>query len=175
MSIEQDDSNRCYFTFADGRRCKLPQFPDDMGLCYVHAKKSHEHRIAQEAANHITSLLNTDILTASDLSSAFATLFSAGAHGLIKPRAVASLAYLGQLMLQTQRLAKQEFLETYTGGWPKVVHESPNFSPAVSDAADPLDPTNTTLATGDSDSSQDIPAENPPEDSSTTEPRTKIM
>src|SRR5258708_30296043 len=50
-------------------------------------------------------------------------------------------------MLQTQRLAKQEFLEAFNDRWPKIVHESIVFNepalepaPAATEPADPTDP-----------------------------------
>jgi len=43
-------------------------------------------------------------------NSAFAALFSVTAQGYVKPKTNASVVYLGQLTLQTQQLAKQEFL-----------------------------------------------------------------
>ena len=128
MSINQDRPCTCVFFFADGRRCKLPPSPDDMGLCYFHAQKYQDHLTAQEAGQQINEFLSSDILTACDLSAALATLFSATAMGLIKPKTTVALTYLGQLMLQTQRLAKQEFLEAFKDRWPKIVHESIVFN-----------------------------------------------
>jgi len=34
------DSDRCHFTFADGRRCTMPQFPDDMGFATTMARST---------------------------------------------------------------------------------------------------------------------------------------
>src|ERR1700690_1470826 len=96
----KDRASLCTFTFSDGRRCNLPQSADDMGLCYFHAQKFNNRGRAQAAGQEISQFLNTDILTACDLNSAFATLFAATAQGLIKPKTTATLAYLGQLMLQ---------------------------------------------------------------------------
>jgi hypothetical protein len=129
MSNDQDHRCTCVFFFADGRRCQLPQSPDDAGLCYFHAQKFRDRITAQEAGRQISEFLNTDVLTASDLNSAFTTLFSATARGFIKPKTTAALTYLGQLMLQTQRLAKQEFLESFEDRWPTVVQESVTFNP----------------------------------------------
>jgi len=128
MSNNEDRPCTCVFFFADGRRCQLPPSPDDAGLCYFHARKFRDRLTAQEAGRQISEFLNTDTLTASDLNSALATLFSATAQGFIKPKTAATLTYLGQLMLQTQRLAKQEFLESFHDRWPKVVQESLTFN-----------------------------------------------
>jgi hypothetical protein len=68
MSITQDRPCTCMFFFADGRRCQMPPSADDMGLCYFHAKKYHDHLTAQEAGQQINEFLSSDILTACDLS-----------------------------------------------------------------------------------------------------------
>jgi hypothetical protein len=131
MSINQDRPCTRAFFFADGRRCQLPPSADDMGLCNFHAKKYRDRITAEEAGRQISESLSNDVLTACDLSSALNTLFSATVQGYIKPKTAATLAYLGQLMLQTQRLAKQEFLESFDDRWPKIVHESICFNPPV--------------------------------------------
>jgi len=128
MPKNQDRTDLCHFVFTDGRRCQLPQSLDDMGLCYFHAQKYRDHIRAQEAGRHIADFLDTDVFTASELNSAFAALFSATARGLIKPKTTTSLAYLGQLMLQTQRLAKREYLQSFQAPWPHVVQQSRTFA-----------------------------------------------
>jgi hypothetical protein len=82
-----------------------------MGLCCFHPQKHRQRITAHEAGRPISPFLDTNILTACDLNSAFAAHFAATAQGYIKPKTTATLGYLGQLMLQTQRFAKQEFLE----------------------------------------------------------------
>jgi hypothetical protein len=129
MSINQDRPFTCVHFFADGRRCQMPPSADDMGLCYFHAKKFQNRLNSQEAGRQISQFLETDILTACDLSSTFASLFSATAQGWIKPKTAATLTYLGRLMLQTQKLAKKEFLESFDDRWPKIVDEAPAFNP----------------------------------------------
>jgi hypothetical protein len=128
MSINKDRPCTCMFFFADGRRCQMPPSADDMDLCYFHAKKYRDRLTAQEAGQQINEFLSSDILTACDLTAALATLFSATSLGLIKPKTTVALAYLGQLMLQTQKLAKQEFLESFDDRWPKIVQESICFN-----------------------------------------------
>jgi hypothetical protein len=134
MSINQDRPCTCAFFFADGRRCQLPPSADDMGLCYFHAKKYRDRITAQEAGQQINEFLSSDILTACDLSAALTTLFSATALGLIKPKTTFALTALGQLMLQTQRLAKEEFLQSFNDRWPKIVHESIVFNEPATEA-----------------------------------------
>ena len=135
MSINQDRPCTCMFFFADGRRCQMPPSADDMDLCYFHAKKYRDRLTAQEAGQQINEFLSSDILTACDLSAALATLFSATSLGLIKPKTAIALTYLGNLMLQTQRLAKDEFLESFKDRWPKIVQESICFNEPAPEAA----------------------------------------
>jgi len=132
-----DDDNRCRFTFADGRQCKLPICGDDMGLCYFHAEKYLHRMKAKEAGRRIAKFLNTDILTASDFNSALAALFSAAALGYVKPKTTATLAYLAQIMVQTQRLAKLEFLEASTSPWTEVIRQSATFTASIPAPAEP--------------------------------------
>jgi hypothetical protein len=167
MSNNRSHLDLCAFTFADGRRCQMPESVDDSGLCYFHSQKFRDRITRQEAGKQISQYLNTDILTACDLSSAFATLFCATAKGFIKPKTAATLTYLGQLMLQTQRLAKEEFLETFESDWPKIVEESSSFAP---DPAPSESPTTTdVILTPDSPPApQDAPQDDP--ESPATEP-----
>jgi hypothetical protein len=160
MSNNQDRPCTCMFYFADGRRCQMPPALDDMGLCYFHAKKFRDRTNAEEAGLQISQFLNTDILTACELSSTFAALFSATAQGFIKPKTAATLAYLGQLMLQTQRFAKQEYLCAFEGGWRKVVQESNCFNPPA-DPDPSADPAQSTPSSSPSEPSPN------PEDTST--------
>jgi len=100
---------------------------------------------AEEAGRKISAYLDSDILTACDLSSAFAALFSATAQGHIKPKTATSLAYLGQLMFQTQRLAKEEFLQAFTTPWREAVQMSLCFNqpepPPATPQSNPSTPT----------------------------------
>lgn len=123
-----DRAGLCVFTFADGRHCTLPESPDDLGLCYYHARKFINEKNKRLAGQQIARLLSSDISTACDLSAVFNSLFSATAQGSIKPKTASTLAYIGQLMLQTQRLAKEEYLDTFSKSWPDIVYDSPAFN-----------------------------------------------
>jgi hypothetical protein len=124
-----DDTYRCRFTFADGRQCKQPICADEMGLCYYHQTKYDERKNKLVAGERISRYLNIDVLTATDLNSALSALFSATAKGNIKPKTAATLAYLGQIMLQTQALAKQEYLDSYEAEWFEIVQNSQTLNP----------------------------------------------
>jgi hypothetical protein len=163
MSINQDRPCTCMFVFADGRRCQMPPSADDMDLCYFHAKKYRDRITAQEAGQQINEFLSSDILTACDFSAALSTLFSATALGLIKPKATIALTYLGNLMLQTQRLAKDEFLESFKDRWPKIVQESIVFNePATPPAPEaPVKQSTNPILTPANDTASDDPNPDP--------------
>jgi hypothetical protein len=110
----KDRALLCTFTFSDGRQCQLPRYTTAPDFCYFHARKMARRLDAEAAGKQIAAHLNTDFVTACDLSHTFATLFSATAQGYIKPKTATTLAYLGQLMLQTHIHAKQEFQEAFT-------------------------------------------------------------
>ena len=170
MSIPKDEPDRCVFHFSDGRRCSMPGFPGDMGLCYYHAHK-HRHLVsAEQFGALISEHLNHDALTASDLTAGFATLFRATAMGHIKPKTTIALTHLGQLLFRTQQHAKQEFRDAFKTPWNEVVQESLIYNlPEAEDSANPQ--------TAPSSEAADDTAGNPSGDSSDApaNPRTKIM
>jgi hypothetical protein len=128
MPKNHDGRDLCHFTFADGRRCTLPQFPDDYGLCYHHGQKYRASLHAKEAGCLISHFVQTDILTACDLSCALSYLFSSTAQGVTKPKTAIALGYLAQLMIQTQKLAKEEYLEASNANWSDIVRDGPAFN-----------------------------------------------
>ena len=135
-----------------------------MGLCYFHAKKYRDRLNAEEAGQQINEFLSSDILTACDLSAALTTLFSATSLGVIKPKTTIALTYLGQLMLQTQRLAKEEFLQSFNDRWPKIVQESIVFNEPAPEPAPAAESTNPCLTpANDTPSDDPNPAPTHPE------------
>src|SRR5208282_640124 len=109
----KDHASRCTFTFADGRRCTSPRSGTKYDLCFFHLVKLRQRQAAEQAGEDVAAPLNADYLNACDLSLAFGNLFTAVAKGLIKPKVASTLANIGQLLLRTQPLAKEEFLLTY--------------------------------------------------------------
>ncbi len=160
MSNKQDRPCTCMFFFADGRRCQMPPDIDDMGLCYFHAKRYRDHLTAQEAGRQIAQFLNAEVLTATDLNTAISLLFSAGSQGFLKPKAIASLTYLGNLLVQTQRLAKQEYIESFGGGWSKHVKDSLTFN--IADLEPEPQPAASPMATDDEPDTDSPSPDDPP-------------
>jgi hypothetical protein len=126
--LSKERSSLCSFSFADGRRCRSPRGPAHPHLCGFHARKEAQALAAQQVGRRISSYLSGSYLSACDLSSALGQLFSAVAQGQIKPRTGATLAYLGQTLLQTIRLAQDEYINAFdTDAWRDVIRSS--FAP----------------------------------------------
>jgi hypothetical protein len=161
MPRNPDRTNLCHFTYSDGRRCTLPQLPDDLGLCFHHGQKYRAHMESREAGRQISRFLETKILTACDLSCTLSALFSATAMGYIKPKTAAALGYLAQVMLQAQQRAKAEFLLSGGKSWSKIVRMAPAFQPDEPDS-DESDSNEADSDEADSDESDSLPEPNPP-------------
>jgi hypothetical protein len=121
----KDRSGLCAFTFADGRRCRTPRRSGHPHLCFFHAQKEAKSRAAQQTGDDISSHISGFYVSACDLSTALARLFSAVAQGEIKPKTATTLAYLGQTLLQSIPLAQHEFINAFsTDAWRKTVRAS---------------------------------------------------
>ncbi|HEV1993766.1 MAG TPA: hypothetical protein VGR03_05500 [Candidatus Acidoferrum sp.] len=127
----KDRTRLCVFTFADGRKCRTPRQPAVAGqpghphLCFYHARKEAQARAADQVGREISSSLTSSYLSACDLNSALARLFAAVAQGHVKPRTAATLAYLGQTLVQTIPLAQDEYINAFgTDGWREAVRSS---------------------------------------------------
>jgi hypothetical protein len=119
----KDCPNSCVFAFADGRRCTMPAADgSDYGLCYFHHQQYIDRLRKQHASEQMCLGLASNISTACDLSAAFTRLFRATTLGYIKPKTAHTLTYLGNLMLKTHLLAKQEYESAFQDKpWPDVV------------------------------------------------------
>jgi hypothetical protein len=126
--LSKERSSLCSFSFADGRRCRSPRGPAHPHLCGFHARKEAQALAAQQVGRRISSYLSGSYLSACDLSSALGHLFSAVAQGQVKPKTATTLAYLGQTLLQTIRLAQDEYINAFdTDGWREAIRAS--FAP----------------------------------------------
>jgi hypothetical protein len=128
VTHKKDRSGLCSFTFADGRRCRTPRRAGHSYLCAFHARKEAQSLAAEQAGEDISSFLSGDLMTACDLSSALARLFSAVAKGDIKPKTASTLAYLGQTLIQSIQIAQHEYINAFsTDSWRRAVRSS--FAP----------------------------------------------
>src|SRR5439155_18116741 len=79
---------------------------------------------------YLPSFLSTNLLSACDLSSAMARLFSAVAQGQIKPKVASTLAYLSQTMIQSIPIAQHEYCEAFSSdAWRRAIRSS--FTPSA--------------------------------------------
>jgi hypothetical protein len=126
--LSKERSSLCSFSFADGRRCRTPRCSAHPHLCGFHARKEAQALAAQQVGRDISSVLSNSYVSACDLSSALAYLFSAVAQGQVKPRTATTLAYLGQALLQSIHLAQDEYIEAFgTDSWRRAIRSS--FAP----------------------------------------------
>jgi hypothetical protein len=121
----KDRASLCSFSFADGRRCRIPRCSAHPHLCYFHARKEAQALAAQQVGRDISSCLSNSYLSACDLSSALGQVFSAVAQGQIKPKTATTLAYLGQTLLQSIHVAQHEYINAFdTDSWRDVIRAS---------------------------------------------------
>jgi hypothetical protein len=119
---KKDRANLCFFTFADGRQCRMPRRSGHPHLCAFHAEKEARSQAARQAGEDISSFFYGNFLSAGDLNVALGRVFSAVAQGHLKPKAATALAYLGQTLNQSVKLAGDEFVNVFGGiAWRKMV------------------------------------------------------
>jgi hypothetical protein len=123
-----DRASTCTFTFSDGRQCRIPRRQGHPYLCVFHARKEAQALAGEQAGRDIASFLTGDYISACDVASALARLFSAVAQGHIKPKTAATLAYLGQTLVQTVKLAQHEYSNAFgPNAWRDAIRSS--FAP----------------------------------------------
>jgi len=105
----KDRVSLCSFTFSDGRQCRSPRRSGHPHLCYDHAKKEAEALIAEQAGEDLASLFCGNHLCSSDSAAALGRVLSAVARGYIKPKTAVSLAFLGQTLNQSIKIAQDEY------------------------------------------------------------------
>jgi hypothetical protein len=124
----KDRSYLCFFTFSDGRRCSAPRLAGHPHLCCFHAKREARSLAAQQVGRDVSSFLSGSYLSACDLSSALGRLFSAVALGEVKLKTASTLAYLGQILIQSIQLAQHEYINAFgTDYWRRTIRSS--FAP----------------------------------------------
>ncbi len=115
VTHKKDRSGLCAFTFADGRQCRTPRRSGHLHLCYFHAQKEAQSQAAKQAGEDISSFFFGNYLSACDLSAALGRVFSAVAQGHLKPKAATALAYLGQTLNQSVKIAQDEYANVFGG------------------------------------------------------------
>ena len=127
VTPKKDRAGLCSFTFADGRHCRTPRYSNHPHLCHYHARKEAQAHAADEIGRDISYFFSGRYLSACDLSSALARLFTGVVQGQIKPKTAATLAYLSQTLVQTIHLSQHEYISAFsTDSWRRAVHSSVN-------------------------------------------------
>jgi hypothetical protein len=110
MSNRRPDAsyNLCTFQFANGKCCGMPAHPQHNGLCLNHATVHRRtfHR-EDDLLNELASPAG-DFITQIDINHVLGKLFDALAANRISPRRAATLAYIGHLLMLSQKGAKNE-------------------------------------------------------------------
>jgi len=155
MSNARSDSsyNLCTFQFANGKCCGMPAHPKHNGLCLNHATIHRRtlHREDDLFAELVSP--NGEFLRQVNINHVLGKLFEALASNRVSPKRAATLAYIGHLLLQSQRGAKKEagqvdfdyrvLLKLLNMAYPtngKPVKLNPNFDPVKINAIFNHDP-----------------------------------
>ena len=133
---------RCLFQFSDGRCCRMLRSPHHPSFCAFHARQELQLLESQRVGGEISTSLNGNFLTATDINHVLGKLFTAVAQDRIPLRKAAALTYLGQVMLTSLSYVKQEFRFEYKfDQWLEAVTNAAPLSdpPSLSDSNSPLD------------------------------------
>src|SRR5277367_5640760 len=131
----KDRVSLCLFTYADGRRCRLPRASKSSSristgaphagappsfseggsshFCHYHAKKESRAATADNLAKDLAAFFSGHTVSANDLTTALARLLPAVVRGDIKPRAARTIAYMAQTLLQSIHLSQSEFKDAF--------------------------------------------------------------
>jgi hypothetical protein len=130
-------ATRCQFHFSDGRSCRMLRSPAHSLFCAFHARQELELLESQRLGDEISTPLNGDFLTATDINHVLGKLFIAVAQDRVPPRKATALAFLGQVMLSSLPNVKKEFPFTYKSAhWLKVLADAAPLSrpPSLTDS-----------------------------------------
>jgi hypothetical protein len=129
---ESNDATLCQYPFADGRHCRMLRLASHPSLCVFHAREERQLLEADMHGEDLTESLSGHITTAGDVNHVLGKLFAAVAQNRIPPRNAATLAYIGQLLLQSLPSIKSDVYQTYGHqAWSGFVGEA--FSAADTD------------------------------------------
>jgi hypothetical protein len=140
----QDRESLCRFTFADGRRCRLPLAAGATPrgghphFCAYHAQKEARSFASHRLAQDLDYFFSGDYLSAGDLTIALARLIPAAVRGDLKPRTARTIAYMAQTLLQAIHVSEGEYINAFgTDAWRKTIRNSVNANHAHRFPPDP--------------------------------------
>src|SRR5712692_11896085 len=99
MSAELKIDDRCHYTYADGRRCRMLRANDHPSLCLQHLRQQLQPQPDPGAVAAELLGLIEDFSTAAAVNKALGKLFAMVAGDRIPPRNAALLVYICQLLL----------------------------------------------------------------------------
>ncbi len=136
----------CQFPFSDGRHCRMLRHPAHPSLCLFHARDEQQVLESPRLGAEISASFTGDFLTAADVNHVLGKVFAALAQGRIPQRTAVTLAYLGQLMLNSLPAVKDETqFEFSYEAWQKMIGKSIRLSKAAWPGLhSPLTPENAT-------------------------------
>ena len=140
-SRKKDRSSLCTFTFADGRQCRTPRHSGHPHFCFFHARKEAQACAVDQLGRDLSFYTSRHYLSACNLSSALARVFTAAAQGHIKTKTATALAYTAQVLVQTLQLAQHEYIETLgESGWRQTINSHITSNCDYINAQRPLTP-----------------------------------
>jgi hypothetical protein len=132
-----DESTRCHFTTADGRRCRMLRADGHTKFCRAHLRSQRQRMRSDPAAPPLDVLRGlTDLGSAAAVNHALRNITSLVLDNRMDYRKAAVLAYLCQLLLQSISLASRE-RESGRYGPPPAPVSSP--LPAVREHKTPVE------------------------------------
>ncbi|HKI12488.1 MAG TPA: hypothetical protein VKA02_10260 [Candidatus Acidoferrum sp.] len=136
----EDRASLSAFTFADGRRCRLPRPFPDSEYCHHHQRKLRHLREHDDTARNIALPLIGEVIAPSSLNFAVARVFAAVAEGRISSKTANTLTNLAKVLLKTIPNAQRELLLTTRNPacWDDIVRQIYNLPDP--DAASPSPP-----------------------------------
>jgi hypothetical protein len=98
----------CQFPFADGRQCRMLRHKDHPSLCLFHAREEQQLLESPRLGTEISATLSDSFFYATDINHVLGKVFTAFAQRRISQRDAATMAYLGQLLLQSVPAVNKE-------------------------------------------------------------------
>jgi hypothetical protein len=121
----KDRASLCSFTFTDGRQCRTPRLSGHPRLCCFHARKEAQAQAAESIGHRVSYLFSGNYVSACDLSSALGHVFTGVTQGSIKRKNAATLAYVGQTMLNSIQAAEHEYVQAFgANSWCETIRSS---------------------------------------------------
>ncbi len=104
--------NQCQQATSDGRRCLMPRMKSHPSFCFTHAQRQQQILDPKRVTAELLGPFE-DLKTANAVNHALASLFLLVAQNRIPPRNAATLAYIGQLLLQSLPPVKVEIKDAW--------------------------------------------------------------